>query len=479
MPSKTRLIAFILGVTLAGLGATWADWPTHRGNAARTAAWASPTGPRQPKVLWVYRSTEHYLASPVPTPKTLLVSGLGAFNSPILRALALQGEKAGQVVWSKSVPVLKLPVVCPPAFAGHRLIFGDGMHQTDGATLRCLDAETGLLLWQVEFPGRLVHIESAPTVVGQRAYFGAGNGGVVCVDFSRLTLEGKEMPEDAARQFVLQRWQTLLAQYEADRKKNPETAVPPNESQLAVPLARIAWQVGQEKWHVDAPVNVVGQRVLAGSAYLEMEKLGERALFCLDADTGKVLWQKPLRYNPWAGPTVVGEIVLIGGSNIRFDTRLAKKAKGEVAAFRLNDGQPLWQREVPGGVLSAIAAHRGLAIFTATDGRVRALDLATGQLRWNYDAKQPFFAGPAVTDDAVYAADLSGTIHALTLETGQRLWTFSLGQDPAVNAPGLIFGSPVLAHGRLYLATCNHEGPHLRQPTVVVCIGDAQVAPVQ
>ena len=38
--------------------------------------------------------------------------------------------------------------------------------------------------------------------------------------------------------------------------------------------------------------------------------------------------------------------------------------------------------------------------------------------------------------------------------------------------PGMIYAGPVLHDGRLYVATCNLEGPHARQPTLVVCIGE-------
>jgi outer membrane protein assembly factor BamB len=470
---NNRVILTGLLACLVLMPITASDWPTHRGNVERTGSAPAATGPKQPKVLWVFRSSEHFLASPVPSEKLLLVSGLGAFNSPVMRALSLQGNTAGQVVWAKTVPTLKMPVVSPPAVVGGRVIFGDGMHQTDGATLRCLDVESGLLLWQRTFPGRLVHIESAPSVVGSRIYFGAGSAGVVCLDYSRVTLHGKEMDEASARQMLLQRWKELQARYESERKKNPDAAVPPGEEQLPVPEPHLVWQAGQEKWHVDAPVAATASQVFVGSAYLDAEKTGARLLLCLDAQTGQVQWQAELRYNPWAGPTLAGETVLIGGSNIRFDTRLAKLAKGQVAAFHMRNGKPLWQREVPGGVLSAAAVRKGLVIFTATDGRVRALDLATGQLRWSYDAQQPFFAGPAVTDSAVFTADLTGTVHALALENGQRLWTLKVTEHEAVKAPGLVFGSPVVVGDRLYLATCNHEGPYARQPTVVVCIGDA------
>ena len=36
----------------------------------------------------------------------------------------------------------------------------------------------------------------------------------------------------------------------------------------------------------------------------------------------------------------------------------------------------------------------------------------------------------------------------------------------------MIYGGPVVQAGRIYVATCNLEGPFARKPTVVVCIGE-------
>lgn len=135
-------------------------------------------------------------------------------------------------------------------------------------------------------------------------------------------------------------------------------------------------------------------------------------------------------------------------------------------------GNVKWRKEVPGGVLSSVAVKAGMAIFTATDGKVRAWDAFTGQEKWTYDAKAPFFAGPAVTKDTVYAADLKGVVHALNLTEGKREWTLDLGADPATKASGMVYGSPVIHRGRLYLATCNLGDRSGRMHNVVVCIGD-------
>jgi outer membrane protein assembly factor BamB len=112
-------------------------------------------------------------------------------------------------------------------------------------------------------------------------------------------------------------------------------------------------------------------------------------------------------------------------------------------------------------------------VATATDGRVRAFDLATGERRWVYEGKTPFFAAPAVAAGVVYAGDLLGGVHALGLADGTPRWKLDLGTHPDVKAPGMIYGGPVVHGGRLFVATCNlAEGPFANRPTVVVCLGE-------
>src|SRR5262249_60109029 len=114
----------------------------------------------------------------------------------------------------------------------------------------------------------------------------------------------------------------------------------------------------------------------------------------------------------------------------------------------------------------------GVGVFTATEGRVRPWDAFTGQRRWAYDGAAPFFAGPAVARDTVYAADLKGVVHAIRLADGKRQWTLDLGADPATKAPGMVYGSPIMHRGRLYLATCNLAEGGAATQNVVVCIGE-------
>jgi outer membrane protein assembly factor BamB len=453
--------------------ASAADWPTYRGNAQRTGNADGLAGPVSPRVLWVHRSQEHFIASPVPAGEQVLLSGLGGFNVPTLYSFAVEAKAARRVLWSKTTPLLKLPIVSAPAILGDRVVLGDGMHQTDGALLHGLRLPAGMPLWQLPVPGKLVHLEGAPTVANGRVFIGGGAAGVLCIDAEHLTLDGKEIDPASLQKLLDQKWKDLVARYEADKKKDPDFAVPPNEDQLPRPAPRRVWQQGEGKWHVDAPVAVVGDRVLAASAFLTKEQAGDRALYCLDATTGAVRWRAPLRINPWGGPSVDGNVVVLGGSTIGYDPRTLKGAKGDVVALNLADGKEMWRKEVPGGVVSSVALAGGLAVATATDGKIRAFDLATGERRWVYEGKTPFFAAPAVAGGVAYAGDLLGGVHALDLLDGKPRWKLDLGTHPDVKAPGMIYGGPIVHGGRLFVATCNlAEGPFANQPTVVVCLGE-------
>lgn len=468
---KKPYLGLIVCLLLAGvLRAEDAGWTTYRGNPQRSGCADGLSGPTSPKVLWHWQTTEHFIASPVPHGDRLFVSGLGGFNAPRFYCLDTTPKPANRVVWSKTVPVIKQPTVSSPAIVDGKLIFGDGMHQTDGAILHGMAMDNGKSLWQLPVPGELVHLEGSPTVVAGKAYLGGGAAGVLCVDMGRLTLEGKEMDAAAIQKVIEARWKALQDKYEKEKKKD-EFAVPPREDELPKPAPVRLWEQGKEKWHVDAPVLVAGDRVLVGSAYLDKEKVGDRALFCLEAGSGKVLWRTELPRNPWGGPSLMGDTVVVAGSTIGYDPKALKGAKGFIAALDLETGKERWKKDVPAGIVSCVALTRELAVVTATDGKVRAFDLSSGDRRWIFEGKMPFFAPPAIAGNLVYAGDLKGVIHAINASSGSEEWALDLGADP-VKLPGMIYGGPVVHGGRLNVATCNIEGAFARQPTVVVCIGD-------
>ncbi len=446
-----------------------APWATYRGNPARTGNTDGKAGPDKPAVLWAVASQDHFIAAPVPVGESLYVSGFGAFNRPTIALYPTADGK--KPLWSRSAPYLRLASVSSAAVSGNSLVFGDGLHQDSGGVLHCLTADTGRPVWQLPMPGDLIHLEGAPTIADGRVYMGAGAGGVFCVELDKAMLDGKDVTAADVVKLQEAKWKELLAKFEADKKKDPDFAVPPTEDNLLKPEPKKVWQKGEKKWHVDAPVCVVGDKVLVCTSYLDKEKTGEKALYCLSAKTGETIWTQPLALNPWGGASVSGDTVVVTGSSVGYYFDQLKGAKGSLAAFALADGKPKWKKEIPGGVVGAAAISDGLAVVTATDGKVRAYAMADGDRRWIYDTKGQAFAPPAIAAGVVYVGDLAGGIHALALKDGLPKWKLDLGTDPAVKAPGMVYGGVTVSGGNLFVGTCNLEGPNARKGTCLVRIG--------
>lgn len=446
-------------------------WATYRGNPARTGNADGVAVPDSPKILWAIKANDQFIASPVPVGDGVYFSRLGAFNQPRLGVYPLASAGEPKAVWTKAVPYLRLASVSSPSQAGNLLVFGDGMHQDAGGTLHGLAADTGLPLWQLPMPGELIHLEGAPTIANGHVYMGGGAAGAFRVDPTSLTLEGKPVAAADLPKLQETKWKELLAKYEAEKKKDPSLAIPPSEDELPKPTPKVVWRKGEKKWHVDAPVNVVGDRVLVCTSFLDAEKVGERAIYCLDAATGETVWTKPLRFNPWGGASVLGDTVVVAGSSVGYYYAQLKGAKGELSAFDLKTGAEKWRKDAPAGLASCAALSGDLAVCTATDGKVRSFALADGERRWIYDAKTPIFAPPAIAGGVVYVGDLKGAIHAIDLKTGNGKVLVDLGTDPATASPGMVYGGPIVVGGKLVVATCNLEGPFARKPTCVVCLG--------
>src|SRR5206468_1841367 len=111
---------------------------------------------------------------------------------------------------------------------------------------------------------------------------GGGNAGVVSLDLKQATLDGTAM-DIAAIQFLQDRkWTELNKKYEEDKKKDGDLAIPPTEDALPKPHPKLLWQKGKDEWHVDAAVDVIADKVLVASAYVDEDKAGKRVLLCLN-----------------------------------------------------------------------------------------------------------------------------------------------------------------------------------------------------
>ena len=165
--------------------------------------------------------------------------------------------------------------------------------------------------------------------------------------------------------------------------------MPPTEDAAAASRRRSRlWQQGKEKWHVDAPVAVVGDKVLVG---VGVPRQGE------GRRPGAVLPRREDRQGAVAGAAgdqPVGRPVGAGRhrrrrrQHDRLRPRGAEGGQGRGRGVRPGDGKAKWRKDLPGGVVVVRGAGEGR--WPSSPHRRQGAGLRPGRrraLRWIYDAQ--------------------------------------------------------------------------------------------
>ncbi|MET0341024.1 MAG: PQQ-binding-like beta-propeller repeat protein [Polyangiales bacterium] len=218
----------------------------------------------------------------------------------------------------------------------------------------------------------------------------------------------------------------------------------------------------------------------------------------IDASTGQTKWSKPSStQGPTDGsssPLVIGNLVLIGGSNGALEMVGGGRFRGYMGALDKQTGAPAWTAyTVPTGAKGAsiwsspavdVAAGRVFgttgnnygAPATDTSDAFVAFDLKTGAILWKNqrtknDTWGPVSAGPdfdfganpvlyeadvkGVKTQLVSSAQKSGDAHAVRRDTGELVWTRSLGAGTRTGTLGVFVNGTW--SGKNMLFACNKD----------------------
>jgi outer membrane protein assembly factor BamB len=285
-----------------------------------------------------------------------------------------------------------------PVLADGRLFFGEGFHQHADCRLFCVDPKTGLKKWDYQTSS---HTESTPFVDEGRVYFGAGDHGLHCADIKT----GKTV------------W--------------------------AKPYQ------GGSGLHVDANPIVVNGRVYCGAGVGDVYK--QTCFFCVNSDTGKEIWNIPTELPVWGMAVVEGKYVYVPLGNGNY-LETDPKPAGAVLCLEAATGKRIWQYDTRDGVLTRVVADRDHVYFGSRDGHCYCVSREDGSLVWKHDMGSPVVASPALveggTGSTLYAISSAGLVCALktdeTLKEGESRveWTFDAAKDGGVAA--WMFSSPTI-----------------------------------
>jgi outer membrane protein assembly factor BamB len=290
----------------------------------------------------------------------------------------------GAEIWRFGVDDDLKQMLSSPCLADGKIYLGEGFHDDPNCKLYCIAADTGKLLWSFQTTGQT---ESSPCVAAGKVYGGGGNDGLYCLDA-------------------------------ADGKK----------------LWLFGRQNGGRLRRFGAPPAVADGRVYCGTGIDRNEKKdpGETAIFCLDASTGKRLWHVPTTLPCWGAPVIQDGLVYVtlGNGDVFSD---AESPAGQVLCLDAATGKQLWEHDLPNGVIGAPAVDAQQVYVGCRDGNVYCLGRRDGQPRWQSAMGGPVIATPALVrgpgDDLtahVIAIAANGRVCCLDPHYGRPYWTYTL-----------------------------------------------------
>jgi outer membrane protein assembly factor BamB len=190
--------------------------------------------------------------------------------------------------------------------------------------------------------------------------------------------------------------------------------------------------------HTESSPTVVDGRVFFGA--------GEDGLYCLDAASGEVRWHYENEVHIDANPLVIGKRLFVGSGEGDDFKRF------EICCLDTDTGKPVWTTPVDSPawgspVMSGDQLFVGLGNgnFMLSDenpkGAFLCLDAATGKEQWRFDeVADGIHVRPAVDRRYVYFAARDQHCYCLDRKDGRVVWKRDLG--------GPIVSSPVLARCR-------------------------------
>jgi outer membrane protein assembly factor BamB len=166
--------------------------------------------------------------------------------------------------------------------------------------------------------------------------------------------------------------------------------------------------------------------------------------FALDADTGKVLWERR-----------IGRLNASSPAYHRGRLYIVNLVPGHVIKLDARTGKVLWKRALPGRAESSPLVLGRTLYFGCEDGQLFALSTRNGNVRWATSLGGPVKSAPAYRDGVLYVGDYGGYMNAVRAATGKLIWQAgSLG--PGFAASGAFYSTPAVAYGRVYAG--NNDG---------------------
>ncbi|HVQ59526.1 MAG TPA: PQQ-binding-like beta-propeller repeat protein [Solirubrobacterales bacterium] len=166
--------------------------------------------------------------------------------------------------------------------------------------------------------------------------------------------------------------------------------------------------------------------------------------FSLDADTGKVVWERS-----------IGRLNASSPAYYRHRLYIVNLVPGHIVKLDAKTGKVIWKRSLPGRAESSPLVIDRTIYFGCENGELFALSTVNGNVRWSTSLGGPIKAAPAYYGGKLFVGDYGGYMNAVDAKSGKVVWqSGSLG--PGFGAAGQFYSTPAVAFGRVYSG--NNDG---------------------
>jgi outer membrane protein assembly factor BamB len=189
-------------------------------------------------------------------------------------------------------------------------------------------------------------------------------------------------------------------------------------------------------WHYTERPLLEFPPVYAGGTLYAVNNSG--TVFALDADTGRVLWERS-----------IGRLNASSPAYYKHRLYIVNLVPGHVVKLDARTGKILWTHELPGRAESSPLVMGDTLYFGCEDGQLFALSTRNGHERWATVLGGPIKSAPAYYGGTLYVGDYGGYMNAVDAKTGALRWqSGSLGQG--FGTSGEFYSTPAVAFGRVY-----------------------------
>ncbi len=160
-------------------------------------------------------------------------------------------------------------------------------------------------------------------------------------------------------------------------------------------------------------------------------------LACLNANTGKLVWQKSLENDINIYTPVV------------YNLHVYCTSLNNLYCCDAETGKMLWHKQFQSLVASPTVFNNGKLYISLTDKRLAVIDPGTGAIIDYIPNHTESGAAFAIVGETVFVPDRNGQLHSIDIRSKKLNWTFS---SPHYHEGG---GVPSIAHGRVYFPVKN------------------------